>query len=227
MVRVAGGTHEIGAAAAASPTTTSGPRHEIELDAFRDRPHAGHATRAFAAYVAETGAEPPLYWERDGEAAGSTTRFGRREPLDPALPVIHVDHRQADATSPPGPASGCRPSSSGRRAAEGSDPRPRQPRPPAFGTRRPAPTPTARPTVARVQMLGDVWEWTSAELRGLPGLRGVPVPRVLRGLLRRRLPGPARRLLGDPPRGDPHDVPQLGPPRAPPDLRRLPLRQGR
>src|ERR1051325_7180114 len=57
-------------------------------------------------------------------------------------------------------------------------------------------------------------------LRRLPRLRRPPVPRVLRGLLRRAVPRPARRLLGDaPPRRD-DDVPQLGPPRAPADLRR-------
>ena len=33
----------------------------------------------------------------------------------------------------------------------------------------------------------------------LPRLRGLPLPRVLRGLLRRRVQGAARQLLGDPP----------------------------
>ena len=64
-------------------------------------------------------------------------------------------------------------------------------------------------------------------VRRLPGLRGLPLPRVLRGLLRRRLQGPARRRLGDAPQRHPAELPQLGPPRAPADLLRLPLRKGR
>ena len=51
----------------------------------------------FAAFVAETGAEPPLYWERDGAGGWVDTRFGRRAELDPAAPVVHVDHGQAEA----------------------------------------------------------------------------------------------------------------------------------
>src|SRR4029077_3266620 len=39
---------------------------------------------------------------------------------------------------------------------------------------------------------------------------GVPVRRVLRGFLRRRVPGVARRLLGDRSAGRPDHVPELG-----------------
>ena len=47
-------------------------------------------------------------------------------------------------------------------------------------------------------------------LRRLSGLRRRPLPRVLRGVLRRRLPGVARRLVGDASaRRQPH-LPQLG-----------------
>ena len=41
-----------------------------------------------------------------------------------------------------------------------------------------------------------VWEWTSTRVHRLPRLRRAPVPRVLRGLLRLRLPRAARRLVG-------------------------------
>ena len=75
--------------------------------------------------------------------------------------------------------------------------------------------------------VGDCWEWTATRVRRLPGLQPVPLPRVLAGLLRRRLQGPARRVVGDAAeRRAPH-LPQLGPPRAAPDLRRVPLRGGR
>ena len=42
------------------------------------------------------------------------------------------------------------------------------------------------------QMLGDVWEWTRHRLPALPGLRGVPLRRVLGGVPRR----PATRCCG-------------------------------
>src|SRR5262249_34724985 len=47
----------------------------------------------------------------------------------------------------------------------------------------------------------------------------LPVPRVLRGVLRAALPGAARWLVGRLPARRNADLPQLGPARAPPDLR--------
>ena len=74
--------------------------------------------------------------------------------------------------------------------------------------------------------VGQVWEWTSSRVRRLPRVRRPPLSRVLGGLLRRRLPRPARRLVGHgPPRGDRH-LPQLGPPSAPADLLRRATGQG-
>src|SRR5690242_8159288 len=61
----------------------------------------------------------------------------------------------------------------------------------------------------------------------VPGVRGLPLQRVLRGVLRPHLQGLARGVLGDPPPRRTADVPQLGPAGAQPDLRRLPLREGR
>ena len=74
--------------------------------------------------------------------------------------------------------------------------------------------------------IGRVWEWTADHFSRLSRLRRPSVPRVLRGVLRRPLPRPARRLVGHrPARGDPH-LPQLGPARASPDLRRAAPRPG-
>src|SRR5918995_5981261 len=64
-------------------------------------------------------------------------------------------------------------------------------------------------------------------VRRLPGLPPAPLSRVLAGLLRVGLPGAAWRLLGHALARRPHDVPELGPPATPADLRRLPLRGGR
>ena len=77
-----------------------------------------------------------------------------------------------------------------------------------------------------VQMLGDVWEWTSSDFTAYPGFEAFPYPEYSGGLLRRRLQGAARRRLGDAPQRDPQLVPQLGPARAPPDLLRPALCEG-
>ena len=179
MVRVEAGSYEIGAAPEGFAYDNERPRHEVELDAFEiDRTPVTNG--AFAEFVADTGAEPPMYWERDGEAAGSTTAFGRREPLDPALPVVHVDWHQADAFA----------RWAGKRlpteleweaAAAGADRRARQPRPARLRLRAGRRLRRRRrPTAGAVQMLGDVWEWTSSDFTALPGLRGLPLSRSTR-----------------------------------------------
>src|SRR5436190_8149850 len=61
----------------------------------------------------------------------------------------------------------------------------------------------------------------------LSRLRRLPLPGVLRGLLRRHLQGPPRGSLGHAPRCDSHQLPQLGPAGPPPDLLGHPLCQGR
>src|SRR5581483_2528466 len=63
-------------------------------------------------------------------------------------------------------------------------------------------------------------------LQRVRGLRGLPVPRVLRGVLRRRIPGPPRRLVGHTHSRRHVHLPQLGPPPAPADLRRTEDREG-
>ena len=62
--------------------------------------------------------------------------------------------------------------------------------------------------------VGQVWEWTASRVRRLPRVPRLPLPRVLRGLLRRRLPRPARRLVGHAPAGRDRHLPQLGPARS-------------
>ena len=210
----------------ASPTTTSAPATRSSWTRSRSI-----APRSPTAPSPSSSPRPAPSRRCTGSAtatAGSATGFGRREPLDPAPARGPRRLAPAPTPSPAGPASGCRPSSSGRRPPPGADRERANLDLLGFGCaaagrlRRRAP-----PTAGAVQMLGDVWEWTVVGLRRLPGLQRLPLPRVLRGLLRRRLQGPARRRLGDAPRRDPDQLSQLGPAGALTDLLRPSLRKGR
>jgi iron(II)-dependent oxidoreductase len=94
-VAVAAGEYEIGAPDRGFAYDNERPRHTVELAAFEiDRtPVSGGA---YISFMEETGAEPPLYWDREGDGWVDTAR-GRREPIDPERPVIHVSWLQADA----------------------------------------------------------------------------------------------------------------------------------
>jgi gamma-glutamyl hercynylcysteine S-oxide synthase len=95
MVGIEAGEHEIGAPARGFAYDNERPRHTVALDVFEiDRTPITNG--AYIAYMEETGAEPPLYWARDGDGWVNTAR-GRREPIDPDHPVIHVSWEQADA----------------------------------------------------------------------------------------------------------------------------------
>jgi iron(II)-dependent oxidoreductase len=95
MVTVQGGEHEIGAPARGFAYDNERNRHAVELDPFEiDRTPVSNA--AYIQFVEETGAEPPLYWERDGGGWVLTTMAGR-DPVIPAHPVLHVSWHEADA----------------------------------------------------------------------------------------------------------------------------------
>jgi len=94
-VVVEGGSYEIGAPANGFAYDNERPRHTVDLAAFEiDRTPVTNG--AYSSYMEATGAEPPLYWERDGDGWVDTVR-GRRIPIDPAAPVIHVSWDQAEA----------------------------------------------------------------------------------------------------------------------------------
>ncbi len=94
-VSVPVGEHEIGAPERGFAYDNERRRHLVALDAFEiDRTPVGNA--AYAEFMEATGAESPLYWERDG-AGWVSTAMGRRAPLDPEHPVAHVSWEQADA----------------------------------------------------------------------------------------------------------------------------------
>jgi gamma-glutamyl hercynylcysteine S-oxide synthase len=96
MVAIEGGEHEVGAPSTGFAYDNERPRHSVALDPFEiDRSPATFG--AYLAFVEETGAAPPLYCERDGSDGWVRTAMGRRDPVDPAQPVVHVSWHEADA----------------------------------------------------------------------------------------------------------------------------------
>ncbi len=173
MVTVAAGSYEVGAGPDGFAYDNERPRHAVELDAFEiDRTPVTNG--AFAAFVEDTGAPPPLYWRREGETWLDTT-FGRREPVDPAKPVVHVEYEQAESFA----------RWAGKRlpteleweaAATGADPDRANLDQLGFGCAPAGAYPEACADCGAVQMLGDVWEWTSSEFAGYPGFAAFPYP---------------------------------------------------
>jgi gamma-glutamyl hercynylcysteine S-oxide synthase len=94
-IAVGAGGHEIGAGPPGFAYDNERGRHTVVLEAFEiDRAPVDNA--AYARFVEETGAEPPMYWRRDGER-WARTAMGRTEPLAPDQPVTHVSWHDADA----------------------------------------------------------------------------------------------------------------------------------
>jgi gamma-glutamyl hercynylcysteine S-oxide synthase len=95
-VAIAAGEYAIGAPGRGFAYDNERARHTFELAAFEiDRTPVTNA--AYAEFVGETGAEPPLYWTREGDGDWLSTAMGRRARVEPAQPVIHVSWEQADA----------------------------------------------------------------------------------------------------------------------------------
>ncbi|HEU5106836.1 MAG TPA: SUMF1/EgtB/PvdO family nonheme iron enzyme [Solirubrobacterales bacterium] len=95
MVAMPAGLYEVGAPERGFAYDNERPRHMVKLAAFEiDRTPVTNG--AYTSFMEETGAEPPLYWDREGEAWVDTAH-GHRAPIDPAAPVVHVSWDQADA----------------------------------------------------------------------------------------------------------------------------------
>jgi gamma-glutamyl hercynylcysteine S-oxide synthase len=95
MVAVEAGEHAIGAPPRGFAYDNERPRHAVELAAFEiDRIPVTNL--AYTEFIEDTGAEPPLYWARDGEGWLDTAR-GRHAPVEPGHPVVHVSWHQAAA----------------------------------------------------------------------------------------------------------------------------------
>ncbi len=95
-VALAAGSYEIGASERGFAYDNERRRHNVELEAFEiDRTPVTNA--AYIEFMKATGAEPPTYWERDGEGGWVSTAMGKRESVEDDHPVIHVSWGQADA----------------------------------------------------------------------------------------------------------------------------------
>jgi gamma-glutamyl hercynylcysteine S-oxide synthase len=96
MVGMESGEYEIGATATGFAYDNERPRHTVAIAPFEiDRTSVTNG--AYIAYMEETGAESPLYWERDDEGGWVRTAMGHHDPVDPTHPVAHVSWHEADA----------------------------------------------------------------------------------------------------------------------------------
>ena len=153
MVAIEGGGYEIGAPATGFAYDNERPRHGVELAAFEiDRTPVTNG--AYIAYIEETGAEPPLYWERDGNGGWLSTAMGRRAPIDLDSPVVHVSWHEADAFA--------------RRAGK------RLPSEHEWEVAASAADRSATASGAGLERTGQVWEWTSSDFLAYPGFEPFP-----------------------------------------------------
>lgn len=173
MVPVEAGERTIGAPDGGFAYDNERRRHAAEVAAFEiDRAPVTNA--AFLAFMEATGAEPPLYWSR-GDGGWVSTAMGARAPIDPTHPVIHVSWDQADAFA----------RWAGKRlpseqewevACAGADPARANLDQLGFGTAPAGAYADAPSDSGAVQMLGDVWEWTSSDFLPYPGFEAFPYP---------------------------------------------------
>jgi iron(II)-dependent oxidoreductase len=172
MVEVDAGEVQIGAGSRGFAYDNERPRHTVEVRPFWiDRTPVSN--RSYAEFVDATGAEPPMYWKPDGEGWWTRIAMGRSEPLDPSQPVVHVSWHDADAFA----------RWAGKRlptehewetAAEGADRGRANLDQLAFGCAQVGAYGEAPSDCGAVQMLGDVWEWTSSDFLAYPGFRAFP-----------------------------------------------------
>jgi iron(II)-dependent oxidoreductase len=157
-LEVPGGTFEMGQDGTGFAYDNERPRHRVDVPEFRimSRPVSNGE---YARFVAETGAERPLYWTADGHER----RFDRVEPIDPALPVMHVSWFEADAYAR---WAGLRlpTEAEWEKAAGLVEPLRGNLDQLDFGPS------------ASGAFVGDCWEWTASDFAGYPGFRAFPYP---------------------------------------------------
>ncbi|MEK6277217.1 MAG: ergothioneine biosynthesis protein EgtB [Actinomycetota bacterium] len=173
MVAVEGGEHEVGAIGGFAYDNER-LRHTVRLEPFWiDRTPVTNGR--YADFVEQTGAEPPMYWHRDGNGGWARTAMGRTGPVQPGQPVVHVSWHEADAFA----------RWAGKRlpteqeweaACAGTDPEIANLDQLAFGTATAGAFAGGAADCGAVQMLGDVWEWTASDFLAYPGFEPFPYP---------------------------------------------------
>jgi iron(II)-dependent oxidoreductase len=174
MVPVVGGEHVIGDPGQGFAYDNERPRHTVELAPFEiDR--APVTNGAFIEFLDAEGGEPPKYWERDGEGGWVRTAMGETREVDAHHPVVHVDWAQADGFArwagkrlPTEPEWEAAAAGASRERANLDQL--------GFGCAPAGAYGDAAADCGAVQMLGDVWEWTSSDFEGYPGFRAFPYP---------------------------------------------------
>jgi iron(II)-dependent oxidoreductase len=170
---VINGEHEIGATSSGFAYDNERPRHTVELSPVMID-IAPVTNGEFEIFMRLTGAEPPLYWESDGEGGWLRRVMGRTERVNWFTPVTHVDFQQAQAF------------------AEWRKER----LPTEFEWE-------AAARAGVLKGVGLAWEWTSSEFAAYPGFEAFPYReyseahfdqgyRVLRGASWATHPGVAR-----------------------------------
>jgi iron(II)-dependent oxidoreductase len=95
-IAVEAGEYEVGAPGRGFAYDNERPRHTVELAAFEIARNPV-SNGSYISFIEETGAEPPMHWEPDGDGGWLDTAMGRSDPVDPAAAVIHVSWDEADA----------------------------------------------------------------------------------------------------------------------------------
>ena len=193
MVEVAEGPFEIGAPPEGFAYDNERPRHTEHTGRFTiGRTPVTNAT--WLTFAEGGGYERREWWSDEGWAwkeEYDITHHAPAEAGDPDAPVVHVSWFEAAA----------------------------------FARAHDARLPTEiewekAATWGQLEGTGEVWEWTASHFTGYPGFVAHPYRGVLGGVLRRPLPGAARRLVRHAPARRLPALPQLGPPRTPAALRR-------
>ena len=173
MVPVEGGEVEIGAGPEGFAYDNERPRHTIALAPFSiDRAPVTNAS--FAEFIADADADPPMYWEPDGEAAGRAPPWvGPRPSTGPAGdPRVVAPGRRVRALGGKAPTD----RAEWEAAARGADPDRANLDQLAFGCAPAGAYADAPSECGATQMLGDVWEWTSSDFLAYPGFQPFPYP---------------------------------------------------
>ena len=174
MVKVEGGATEIGAGTEGFAYDNERPRHRVEVEPFLiDRTPVTNG--AYITFMEETGTDAPMYWGRDGEGGWVRNAMGKTVEVDPRLPVIHVSWEEADAFArwagkrlPTEPEWEVAAAGAKRERANLDEL--------SFGCAPAGAYADACTGCGAVQMLGDVWEWTSSDFTAYPGFAAFPYP---------------------------------------------------